>query len=42
MNTLEVAFLTGSSSNLMRMFLVIMSRSSSNVGQVGSKTRSQG
>ena len=41
-NILVVAFLTRCSSNLMRMFVLIMSRSGSNMGHVGSKNRSQG
>ena len=42
MNTLEATFLVQSSSNLLRMIILTISQSSSNIGHVGSKTRSVG
>ena len=42
MNTLEATFLVQSSSNLLRMIILTISGSSSNMGDVGSKTRSVG
>ena len=42
MNTLEAIFLTRFSSNLVRMFVLMKSRSSSNLGYVGSESRSLG
>ena len=42
MNTLEVTVLTRFSSNLVDMIVYIKSRSSLNMGHVGSKTRSVG
>ena len=42
MNTLEATVLAQSSSNLLRMIVLTISRSSSNMGHVGSKTRSVG
>ena len=42
MNTLEATFLVQSSSNLLRMIILKISRSSANMGHVGSKTRSVG
>ena len=41
-NTLEVTVLIRFSSNLVRMFVLMKSRSSSNMGHVGSKSRSRG
>ena len=41
-NTLKVTVLTRSSSNLIRMFVSIKSRSSANMGHMGSKTSSLG
>ena len=41
-NTLAVTVLTLSSSNLVRMFISVISRSSLNLGHMGSKTRSLG
>ena len=40
--TLAVTFLIQSSSNLVRMFVLMISRTSSNLGHEGSKTRSLG
>ena len=40
--TIEATILIASSSNLVRMFIYMKSRSSSNLGHVGSKTRSLG
>ena len=42
MNTLEARVLVQSSSNLLRMIILTISQSSSNMGDVGSKTRSVG
>ena len=42
MNTLEATVLVQSSSNLLRMIILTKSRLSSNMGHVGSKTRSVG
>ena len=42
MNTLEATVLAQSSSNLLRMIVLTISRSSSNMDDVGSKTRSVG
>ena len=42
MNTLEATFLVQSSSNLLRMIILTVSQSSSNMGDVGSETRSVG
>ena len=42
MNTLEARVLVQSSSNLLRMIILTISQSSSNIGDVGSKTRSVG
>ena len=42
MNTLEATVLVQSSSNLLRMIILTISRSSSNMGDVESKTRSVG
>ena len=42
MNTLEATVLVQSSSNLLRMIILTISRSSSDMGHVGSKTRSVG
>ena len=42
MNTLEATFLVQSSSNLLRMIILTISQLSSNMGDVGSKTRSVG
>ena len=42
MNTLEATVLAQSSSTLLRMIVLTISRSSSNMGHVGSKTRSVG
>ena len=42
MNTLEATFLVQSSSNLLRMIILTISRSSSNMVHVRSKTRSVG
>ena len=42
MNTLEATFLDQSSSNLLRMIVLTISRSSSNMGDIGSETRSVG
>ena len=42
MNTLEAIVLVQSSSNLLRMIILTISQSSSNMGDVGSKTRSVG
>ena len=42
MNTLEATVLAQSSSNLLRMIVLTISRSSSNMGHVWSKTRSVG
>ena len=41
-NTLEATVLVQSSSNLLRMIILTISRLSSNMGHVGSKTRSVG
>ena len=41
-NTLEATFLVQSSSNLLRMIILTISQLSSNMGDVGSKTRSEG
>ena len=41
-NTLEATVLVQSSSNLLRMIILTISQSSSNMGHVGSKTRSVG
>ena len=41
-NTLEATVFVQSSSNLLRMIILTISRSSSNMGHVGSKTRSVG
>ena len=41
-NTHEVTFLTQFSSNLIRIFVSVKSRSRLNVGNMGSKTRSWG
>ena len=41
-NTLEATVLVQSSSNLLRIIILTISRSSSNMGHVGSKTRSVG
>ena len=42
MTTLEATVLVQSSSNLLRMIILTISQSSSNIGDVGSKTRSVG
>ena len=42
MNTLKATFLVQSSSNLLRMIILTISHLSSNIGDVGSKTRSVG
>ena len=42
MNTLEARVLVQSSSNLLRMIILTISQLSSNMGDVGSKTRSEG
>ena len=42
MNTLEAIVLVQSSSNLLRMIILTISQSSSNMGDNGSKTRSVG
>ena len=42
MNTLEATVLVQSSSNLLRMIILTISQSSSNMGDAGSKTRSVG
>ena len=42
MNTLEATVLVQSSSNLLRRIILTISQSSSNMGDVGSKTRSVG
>ena len=42
MNTLEAIDLVQSSSNLLRMIILTISQLSSNMGDVGSKTRSVG
>ena len=42
MNTLEATFFVQSSSNLLRMIILTISQISSNMGDVGSKTRSVG
>ena len=42
MNTLEAIVLVQSSSNLLKMIILTISRSSSNIGHVGTKTRSVG
>ena len=42
MNTLEARVLVQSSSNLLRMIILTISQLSSNMGDVGSKTRSLG
>ena len=42
MNTLEATFLVQPSSNLLRMIILTISQLSSNMGDVGSKTRSVG
>ena len=42
MNTLEARVLVQSSSNLLRRIILTISQSSSNMGDVGSKTRSVG
>ena len=42
MNTLEATFLVQSSSNLLRMIILTISQSSSNMGDFGSKTMSVG
>ena len=42
MNTLEAIVLVQSSSNLLRMIILTIYQSSSNMGDVGSKTRSVG
>ena len=42
MNTLEATVLVQSSSNLLRMIILTISQSSSNMGDFGSKTRSVG
>ena len=42
MNTLEATFLVQSSSNLLRMIILTISQSNSNMGDSGSKTRSVG
>ena len=42
MNTLEATFKVQTSSNLLRMIILTISQSSSNMGDVGSKTRSVG
>ena len=42
MNTLEATFLVQSSSNLLRMIILTIYRSSSNMDHPGSKTRSVG
>ena len=42
MNTLEATFLVQTSSNLLRMIILTISQLSSNMGDVGSKTRSVG
>ena len=42
MNTLEATVLVQSSSNLLRMIILTISQLSSNMGDVGSKTRSVG
>ena len=42
MNTLEATFLVQTSSNLLRMIILTISQSSSNMGDVGSETRSVG
>ena len=42
MYTLEAIFLVQSSSNLLRMIILTISQSSSNMGDAGSKTRSVG
>ena len=40
MNTLEATVLVQSSTDLLRMIILIISQSSSNMGDIGSKTRS--
>ena len=42
MNTLEATVLVQSSSNLLRMIILTISQSSSNMGDIGSETRSVG
>ena len=42
MNTLEAIVLVQSSSNLLRMIILTISQSSSNMGDIGLKTRSVG
>ena len=42
MDTLEATVLVQSSSNLLRMIILTISQSSSNMGDIGSKTRSVG
>ena len=42
MNTLEAIVLVQSSSNLLRMIILTISQLSSNMGEIGSKTRSVG
>ena len=42
MNTLEATFLVQTSSNLLRMIISTISQLSSNMGDIGSKTRSVG
>ena len=42
MNTLEATVMVQSSSNLLRMVILTVSQSSSNIGDVGLKTRSVG
>ena len=42
MNTLVATVLTRFSSNLVKMFVSVISRSSSNMGHMGSKSRSRG
>ena len=42
MNTLKATFFVQSSSNLLRMIILTISQISSNMGDVGSKTRSVG
>ena len=42
MNTLEATVLVQSSSDLLRMIILTISQSSSNMGDIGSKTRSVG
>ena len=42
MNTLDATVLVQSSSNLLRMIILTISQSSSNMGDIGSETRSVG